>query len=114
MLSNPERRKHYDKYGTVMDDDESEEAFFKDFESMFMGGDFYADIDSFSEYLESDTKMFRKIFRDLGRNMRLPGVKRSKQSKKGGKNIDDGNVEEMISMFMMPGMMGMGLNLGGK
>jgi DnaJ-class molecular chaperone len=35
VLCNPERRAHYDRYGTVMDDDESEDAFFKTFEEMF-------------------------------------------------------------------------------
>lgn len=69
VLSNPQRRKHYDKYGTVMDDDESEEAFFSQFESMFAGGMFGMgsdmfedDIDLFTEMLEKDTKFMKKMF----------------------------------------------------
>jgi DnaJ-class molecular chaperone len=79
-LINPERRAHYDKYGTVMDDMESEEAYFKEFESMFMGGgngfDFFSDFDAYTEVLESDSKMFRNFFRDLGSNYRMRGTRR--------------------------------------
>jgi DnaJ-class molecular chaperone len=57
VLSNPERRAHYDKYGTVMDDMESEDAFFEEFESMFMNGmgggsDMFDDFEAFSSFLE--------------------------------------------------------------
>lgn len=52
-----------------MDDDESEEAFFSQFESMFAGGMFGMgsdmfedDIDLFTEMLEKDTKFMKKMF----------------------------------------------------
>ena len=38
MLSNPERKRHYDKYGTVAEDEQGEAEFFEEFETMFFGG----------------------------------------------------------------------------
>lgn len=77
VLSNPERRKHYDKYGTVMDDEDSEDAFFKNFEDMFTGGsgfgmsfDMFDDMDAFTELLETDDKYMKKMFKDLGSSYR--------------------------------------------
>ena len=77
VLSNADRRKHYDKYGTVMDDNDSEEAYFKDFENMFNFGsggfDFFNDFEAFSEFLESDNKFMKNMFKDLGNNYRVRG-----------------------------------------
>ena len=100
-----------------MEDAESEEAFFAEFEKMFFGGGmggsaFFEEFDEFTSFLEQDDKMFRKIFRDLGGGYRNRG-KRRKQEKKGrvkGGGGGDG-IEEMLNFFMMPGMgMGMGMS----
>ena len=112
VLSNPERKKHYDRYGTVADDEEGEEAFFREFEEMFFGGGMFGsggdDFDDFMEFLESDTKFMRGMFRDLGKNARLGKGKRAgRKVGKGGPDMDD-----IMTMFMMPGMMGMGMGMG--
>ena len=71
-----------------MDDDASEEEFFKQFESMFsgnafgMGFDMFEDdIDLFTEMLEKDTKFMKKMFSGLGSGYRVRGggAKRKKQ-----------------------------------
>ena len=55
-------------YGTVMDDTESEDAFFKFFDDMFSGGgsgndfDMFNDIDTFEEFLGGDEHMFKQFF----------------------------------------------------
>lgn len=38
VLSNPDRKKHYDRYGTVDEDNGGDAAFQEFFESMFGGG----------------------------------------------------------------------------
>ena len=121
ILSNPERRKHYDKYGTVADDEEGEAAFFREFEEMFFGGGFGAsgDFDEFTEFLESDTKFMRKMRRDMGKNARVRGKRRKGGAVGGGASSGGihmnigGDMEDMLNFFMMPGMMGMGMG-GGK
>ena len=60
-----------------MDDDESEEAFFKEFEQIFgfgMGFDeFEEDFEAFTEMLETDTKFMKKMFGGLGKGYRMGG-----------------------------------------
>lgn len=90
-----------------MDDDESEGAFFKNFEEMFgMGGasfgmafDIFSDFDAFAEVLETDTRFMKKVAKGLGSNYRNVG-KRRKQPKGGASHFDD-----IFSFLMMPGMM---------
>ena len=113
MLSNADRRRHYDLHGTVDDSGMSEDAFFKDFESMFFGGDAFGDFDDFDEFttfLESDTKFMRNMFRDMGKNTRVKGKRRMR----GGKNDMD-DMEDMLTFMMMgPMSMGMGMGMGMK
>lgn len=104
---------------------EDEAAFFKDFESMFgMGGNgdnFFDHFDDFATFLESDTKYMTKMFRDLGKNTRVPG-KRRKYGGAGGRGGFDemdmmlgmgmgmgGGLDDMLNFFMMPGAF-----MGGK
>lgn len=104
VLSNPERRRHYDRYGTVAEDEAGEEDFFSEFESMFFGGGGLGDMDEFMEFLESDTKNLKKLFRDMGKNVRIGMGARS--GKRGGRKMaKGGDIEDMLSFFMMPGMM---------
>jgi len=83
---------------------------------MFGMGDFFDDFDEFTSFLEQDTVFMRKMFRDLGRDVRLAPGKRRKQ-KRGGKGHDDldaalgfgsktdaADLDAMLSFFMMPGM----------
>ena len=87
VLSNPERRKHYDRYGTVADDEEGEAAFFKEFEEMFFGGGFFSmddDMEEFTKFMESDTKFMRGMMRDLGKNVRMRGKRRKGGAVGGG------------------------------
>ena len=127
VLSNPERRRHYDKYGTVADDEEGEEAFFREFEEMFFGGggmfDMDGGFDEFTEFLESDTKFMRKMMRDLGKNARMRGKRRKGGAIGGGASAGGihmnlgGDIDDMLNFFMMPGMsmgMGMGMPFPGK
>ena len=100
VLSNPDRRRHYDKYGTVADDEESEAAFFEEFEQMFFGGAGMfggSDFDEMMDFLEKDTKHMRKMFRDLGKGARVPGSRKGR--KKQAADLDD-----MLSFFMMPNL----------
>ena len=123
VLSNPERKKHYDKYGTVADDEEGEEAFYREFEEMFFGkssggkkGGAFDEFDDFMEFLETDTKFMRKMFRDMGKNVRIgPGKRggggsRKKGTASGGMGIGGDDMDDLLNFFMMPGMaMGMGM-----
>ena len=89
-MSNPERRKYYDKFGKVDEDFGSEDDFFKEFEDMFgFGGSdmFFSHFDEFTDFLESDTKFMHKMFRDVGKNVRVRG-KRRKQKAFGGSAPD--------------------------
>lgn len=111
VLSNPQRRKHYDKYGTVEDDMHDEDVSFKEFERMFgMGGkgdDFFDHFDDFTTFLESDTKFMRKMFRDIGKDVRIRG-KRRKQKKSdimGGMMMDDMDMAFGFSMNPMEDML---------
>mmetsp|Transcript_39316 Transcript_39316/g.29033 ORF Transcript_39316/g.29033 Transcript_39316/m.29033 type:complete len:93 (+) Transcript_39316:254-532(+) len=88
-----------------MDDVESEEAFFREFEQMFATGDLFRDLEDMESFLQMDDKLMNKVFRDLGASYRTRG-KRRKQ----GKRAKDRDMEEMMTMFMMPGM-GLGMNL---
>ncbi len=68
---------------------------------MFFGGGFGSAFDDFDEMMDlmaSDTKYMRKMFRDLGKGARVPG------SRKGRKKQGMGDIDDMISFFMMPGM----------
>ncbi len=112
VLGNQERRSHYDKYGTVMGDNDDDEAFFKEFESMFFGnkGGFKEgsmdDFDMFAEFMAGDDlseKMFTSMFKDLGANYR-PG-KGKRRHKKGGGGAPDFDL--LTGMFMGMGGMGM-------
>ena len=90
VLSNPERKRHYDKYGTVADDEAGEAEFFAEFEEMFFGGGgmfggMGDDMDDFMEFLESDTKFMNKMFRDLGKGARVGGGGRAGAAKRGRK-----------------------------
>ena len=114
MLSNPERKRHYDKYGTVADDEEGEEAFFREFEEMFFGGSMFGaadEMDDFMEFLESDTKFMKNMFKGLGKNARVGGRKGA--AKRGGRGGGADGMEEMLAFMMMPGMMGMGMKMSG-
>ena len=122
VLSNPERRKHYDRYGTVADDEEGEAAFFKDFEEMFFGGGFFSmddDMEEFTKFMESDTKFMRGMMRDLGKNVRMRGKRRKGGAVGGGSSAGGIHInmgaggpsmdmmeQMMMNMFMMPGMGG--------
>ena len=115
MLSNPERKRHYDKYGTVAEDEQGEAEFFEEFETMFFGGGMFGqggdDMDDFMEFLETDTKYMRKMFRDLGKGAR---VSRKGRAKKDKYNADP-DIDDMISFFMMPAMsMSMGMKMPTK
>ena len=114
VLSNPERRRHYDKYGTVADDEDDEAEFFAEFENMMFGGGMFGggdDVDDFMEFLSSDSKYMRKMFRDLGKGARV-GARGGKRGKKGQSGPD---MDDLLTMFMMPGMaMGMGMGMGMK
>ena len=119
VLSNPERRRHYDKYGTVADDEEGEAAFFKEFEEMFFGGGFFSmndDMEEFTKFMESDTKFMRGMMRDLGKNARMRGKRRKGGAVGGGASAGGIHInmgggpsldmmeQMMMNMFMMPGM----------
>ncbi|CDW84534.1 chaperone protein [Stylonychia lemnae] len=135
VLSNPQRRKHYDRFGTVEESTADDDDFFQHF-SMFMGGgkssgdDFFDHFDEFTTFLESDTKFMRKMFRDVGKDVRVKG-KRRKQGGGGGSRLKDDmgmgfgmsmgmgmgmpdDIDDMLSFFMMPGLMGMPMGGMGK
>ena len=96
-----------------MDDDESEEAFFSNFEEMFGFGKGFDidDFDDFTDMLGQDTKFMKQMFKGLGSNYRMGGGggRRRKNQRGGG---GPGNMEDLLTMFMMPGMMGMGMGPG--
>ena len=89
VLANDDRRRHYDKYGTVMDDEKDEAAYFREFEEMFFKGggftEFDDDFDDFLSFLEGDDifneKEFKKLFRGMGKCYRVGGGKRSNKPK---------------------------------
>ena len=124
VLSNPDRKKHYDRFGTVPEDGDGEAAFSEMFESMFGGGfSMFGDDDDmeeFTRFMESDTKMMRNMMRDLGKNARMRGKRRKGGAVGGGSsaggihiNMNMGPsmdmMDDMLNFFMMPGMaMGMG------
>jgi len=67
VLSNPDRRKKYDLYGTVGEDDEEDDIFSGMFGDIFgsMGGGFGKsdDFDSFMDFLEKDDlNSFKSMF----------------------------------------------------
>ena len=106
----------------MADDEEGEEAFFKEFEEMFFGSGMFGgmdgDFDEFTTFLESDTKFMRKMMRDLGKNARTRGKRRKGGAVGGGASAGGlnmnigGDIDEMLNFFMMPGM-GMGMPFGG-
>eukprot|EP00347_Sterkiella_histriomuscorum_P019111 403342909 len=132
VLSNPQRRKHYDKYGTVDDDMSENDDFFAHFEDMFRGGhgdgdDFFSHFDEYTTFLESDTKFMRNMFRDMGKDVRVKGKRRKqgggamRAGGRGGGMMEDmdmafgmsmamggGDIEDMMAFMMMGGMMGGG------
>ena len=85
----------------MADDEEGEEAFFKEFEEMFFGSGMFGgmdgDFDEFTTFLESDTKFMRKMMRDLGKNARTRGKRR-----KGGA-VGGGASAGAISVQRVPG-----------
>lgn len=91
----------------MADDEEGEAEFFSEFEEMFFGNMFGkgtsffeggGEFDEFSDFLASDTKFMRGMFRDLGKNSRIPrGGKRSRKA-------DGAGMEDMLNFFMMGGM----------
>ena len=111
----------------MADDEEGEEAFFKEFEEMFFGsgsgmfGGMDGDFDEFTTFLESDTKFMRKMMRDLGKNARTRGKRRKGGAVGGGASAGGinmnigGDIDDMLNFFMMPGMAmgGMGMPFGG-
>ena len=60
ILSNPERRKHFDRFGRAFDEeDEGESSFFKEFEEMLNSRRhdcFFEDIEELTRLMESDTE----------------------------------------------------------
>jgi hypothetical protein len=70
--------------------------------------------DAFADLLETDTKFMKKGFGGfggLGSSYRTGGGKRRKNPRGGA-----GGMEDLLTMFMMPGMMsmGMGMKMGNK
>lgn len=135
VLSNPERRKKYDKYGSTGKDDDfgfGDEQEFEAFMSMFGGmgpmfsggAGFGDDFDDFVSFLEKDDLKFKQMFRGLGRNYRGPiggqkrGNLRTKNKKKYGagggasrqNKKEEEMMEEMMAAMMMGEMMGMGMD----
>ena len=78
VLSDPDRRRHYDKYGTVGDDEEST----------------VCRRPGHVDLTEKDLKHMRKMYRDLAKGARIPS------SRKGRKKQAD--LDDMLSSFMMP------------
>jgi hypothetical protein len=85
----------------VADDEEGEEAFFREFEQMFFGGGLFGggDMDEFTEFLESDTKFMRKMMRDLGKNARMRGKRRKGGAVGGGGASAGGIMGDMDDML---------------
>jgi hypothetical protein len=71
----------------------------------------FDEFDMFTNLLEKDTKYMKKMFKGMGANYRTGGGRRKKNPRGGPGNMDD-----LLNLFMMPGMMsmGMGMNMGGK
>ena len=129
ILSNPDRRKKYDKWGQTGKDDDfgfGDGDEFEAFMGMFgmsggvFGGSFDEDFEDFISFLEKDYLKFKQFFRGLGRNYRGPigqkrGNLRSKAKKMhgagGGSRKKEKQEEEMMEEMMAAMMMG---DLGGK
>ena len=126
VLSNPERRNKYDKWGQTGKDDDfgfGDGDDFEAFMSMFGGDGFMDDMDDFINFLEKDELQFKKLFRGLGKGYRGPignkrGNLRSKAKNKygvgggakGGRKDEEAMMEEMMAAMMMGEMMSMGLD----
>jgi hypothetical protein len=103
----------------VPEDGDGEAALSEMFESMFGGGfSMFGDDDDmeeFTRFMESDTKMMRNMMRDLGKNARMRGKRRKGGAVGGGSsaggihiNMNMGPsmdmMDDMLNFFMMPGM----------
>jgi hypothetical protein len=130
VLSNSDRRKHYDRFGTVDDDQMMEDDFFKNFEGMFFGSsngtgdDFFDHFDDYTNFLEKDTKFMHRMFKDMGKDLRSKGKRRKQGGMRGGMGdldemafgmsmamgagIGGGDMEDMLTFMMMGSMMGGG------
>ena len=73
------------------------------------------DMEEFTRFMESDTKMMRNMMRDLGKNARMRGKRRKGGAVGGGSsaggihiNMNMGPsmdmMDDMLNFFMMPGM----------
>ena len=93
VLSNEKRRAYYDKHGTIEGDDDvvdMDDIFKEMFGSMggefsFMfggeGGDNFDEFISMLEGGRAESKMFKQMFRDLGKGYRQPKVQKGRARK---------------------------------
>ena len=128
VLSNPDRRTKYDKWGQTGKDDDfgfGDDGDFEAFMNMFGGGGGFADdLEDFIDFLEKDEQQFKNLFRGLGRNYRggLGGKRGNLRSKaknkhggggagmRGGRKDEEAMMEEMMAAMMMGDLMSMGLD----